>query len=150
MHNNDLYVFPTLHLEIKQHIQLYVLYFLANLENKEIFLYLLILDYKQLFLDQQNDLVILEYDNDLQFLNMNLNLDEPKVNDNFHNNFQLQISNYNLLLIENIHNHLNDEINFLSFSGQNFDHLSLNGLIYFSNEISLLLMFIIIKSKPNS
>ena len=81
---------------------------------------------------------------------MNLNPDEPKVNDNFHNNFQLQISNYILLLIENIHNHLSDEINFLSFSGQNFDHRSLKGLIYFSNGISLLLIFIIIRSKPNS
>ena len=36
--------------------------------------------------------------------------------------------------------------NFLSFFGQNFSHLSLNGFMYFSNEISLLFMFIKIKS----
>ena len=76
----------------------YFLYPLASLENKEIFSYLLILDCKPLFLVLQNDLANLEYDNDLQFLSMNLNLDEPMVNDNFHNNFQLQISNYILLL----------------------------------------------------
>ena len=35
---------------------------------------------------------------------MSLNSDEPKVNDSFHSNFLLQISNYNLLLIENIQN----------------------------------------------
>ena len=71
-----------------------------------------------MFLDQQNDLVILECDNDLQFLNMRLNLDEPKVNDNSHNNFQLQISNCNLLLVENNHNHLNDKLTFYLFQSK--------------------------------
>ncbi len=39
-------------------------------------------------LDQQNDLVILEYDNDRQFLNIYLNSDEQMEDDNFHKNFQ--------------------------------------------------------------
>ena len=50
-----------------QRILQYFPYFSAILENMEISLFLLVLDYKQQFLDLQNDLVALVCGNDPQF-----------------------------------------------------------------------------------